>query len=109
MAKNFPDQGISKEVFTHKLESLENKIEQIDRKVSSKADEIVSLQILEHRRELEEIYQVIKSIDAHILHIESELSRVENVSSDLHQVDLDIPSRSEKKNKRTSKVTPLFT
>ena len=64
---------VSVDAFTHKLDMLEMKVEQIERKISSKADEIVILQILEHRRELEEIHKMIQGIDVYIESIEAQL------------------------------------
>lgn len=76
--KNEPQKnkaGVTREEFDYRMEMLEVKTEQLDRKLSKKADDIVSYQLLQHRQELEELYQAIKNIDSQLKHIELELDK----------------------------------
>lgn len=66
--------GISKEDLDFKIDFLTLKIEQIERKMANKADDIISIQVLQHRRELDDIYQTIEHIDKQIKNIDHELS-----------------------------------
>mgnify|MGYP001953391092 CR=1 FL=1 len=110
MSKKNLSQGITSKEFVSKLELIEGKVERIEQKVSNKADEIVTLQILEHRRELEEIFSEMKKLDQHLEQIESKLSEVELTQQKL-QSELAAPlNRKHKIQKKSSKkVTPLFT
>jgi transketolase len=65
--------GISREEFEHKMDFFELKMEHLERKIGQKADEVVAIQLLQHRRELDEIYQAIQRIDEHIIQIDQEL------------------------------------
>jgi len=98
---------ISVGVFTHKLDMLEVKVDQIERKISSKADEIVALQILEHRHELEDIYKIIQEIDTHIESIEAELQLFGKKQQQISYYQEAIGLRR-RKIKKTESITPLI-
>ncbi|MGV3487644.1 MAG: hypothetical protein ACO1OC_03550 [Tuberibacillus sp.] len=66
--------GITKDEFEHKMDMFEFKMDQLEHKISQKADEVVAIQLLQHRRELDEIYQAIQRIDARINQIDQELN-----------------------------------
>lgn len=68
------EKGVSREEFDYRMDLLELKTEQLDRKISKKADDIVSYQLLQHRHELEELYTAIQHIDKQLKIIESELN-----------------------------------
>ncbi|MFC4617764.1 hypothetical protein ACFO4N_03370 [Camelliibacillus cellulosilyticus] len=70
--------GISREEFVQKVDFFEVKMEQIERKISNKADEIVTIQLLEHRKELDEIAAAIQRIDDQIKQIDAQLAAYEN-------------------------------
>ncbi|TCP31600.1 hypothetical protein EV207_10290 [Scopulibacillus darangshiensis] len=65
--------GVSMDAYEYRMDVLEVKMEQIERKIANKADEIVSLQVLQHRQELEDIYQTMRRIDHQIKAIDREL------------------------------------
>ncbi|GGE39089.1 hypothetical protein GCM10011391_17360 [Pullulanibacillus camelliae] len=110
MAKSKKSSGISVETFTHKLDMLEVKVDQIERKVANKADEIVTVQILEHRRELEEIYRIIQDIDVHIESIEAQLRLFEERKQQIseHQETLPLSRKNRKEIKGSKSMSPLF-
>lgn len=92
--------GYSLEAYNNKMDFLELKVEQIEQKLSNKADEIVNIQLLQHRRELEELYSAVSQIESHLNWIDLQLSSLVT----------DIPGKSlTRKNSRSGKVTPLFT
>lgn len=92
--------GVSIDRFTNKVELLEVKLNQIDRKLSNKADDVVMVQVYQHRRELEELYQTVEKIEAHLQLIDGELSRMMTV---LPEGKVSQPSS------HRATVTPLFT
>ena len=65
--------GISREAFEHKMEFIELKMEHLESKIGQKANEIISMQILQHRHELDEIYEAIQRLDEHLAQIDQEL------------------------------------
>lgn len=66
--------GISREEFEHKMDFFEMKMDHLERKIGQKADEVVAMQLLAHRRELDDIYLAIQRIDQHINQIDQELN-----------------------------------
>jgi hypothetical protein len=91
--------GYSLEAYNNKMDFLELKVDQIERKLSNKADEIVTIQLLQHRRELEELYSAVSKIESHLNWIDLQLSSIVS----------DLPGNSARKNVRSGKITPLFT
>ncbi|MFC7392672.1 hypothetical protein [Scopulibacillus cellulosilyticus] len=67
--------GLSRKELDVRMDFLEVKMDQLEKKISNKADEIVSMQILHHRQELENIYYMIHQIDQQIRLIDRELTR----------------------------------
>lgn len=92
--------GWSIEAYNNKMDFLELKVEQIERKLSNKADEVVNIQLLQHRRELEELYSAVSQIESHLNWIDDQLSTLVR----------DVPVKPvASKSHRSGKVTPLFT
>ncbi len=64
-------------VFEEKLEQLMIHIEQLERKLSVKADEVVEYQVLQHRSELDSLFSMVSKIDERIQKMEQNLAPVE--------------------------------
>ncbi len=64
-------------VFEDKLEQLMIYIEQLERKLSVKADEVVEYQVLQHRNELDSLFAMMKKIDERMMKIEQHLPFME--------------------------------
>jgi len=90
--------GISKEDLDFKIDFLTLKIEQIERKMANKADDVISIQVLQHRRELDDIYQTIEHIDEQIRNIDHELSDF----SKMHHLNVSAPGPEKGVNNRTA-------
>lgn len=89
--------GVSKDAFEFRMDFLEVKMEQIERKVANKADEIVSMQVLQHRQELEDIYETMQRIDGQIKAIDRELTKFakgHQLPSSLKETKVHTPSLS---------------
>lgn len=93
--------GISIETYLSKMDLLDVKLEQLDRKLSNKADEVVNIQLFQHRRDLEELYETVMNMEMHLKKIDEELSQLSNESP--AQMSAVTSKR------RGRKVTPLFT
>lgn len=62
---------------TNKVDALTNRLEEIERKVQSKADGVVSYQLLQHRREMEELVGTIKKLELRIEELEKSQKKQE--------------------------------
>lgn len=76
MAKRQTKRGISREEFEHRMDFMELKLDQIERKLQDKADEIVAIELLQHRREIDDLSEAIDRIDQQLRKIEEELNGV---------------------------------
>lgn len=76
-------QGWTKEEARFKLNFLEVKVEQLDHKINRKADEVVSFQVLQHRSELEAIYETLNKLNIEIKRIDAALSEIIGTSQTL--------------------------
>lgn len=54
------------------LESLESRVKANEKKLEEKADEVVSYQILQHRKEIEELQQKVKKLEEMLTFFEKE-------------------------------------
>jgi len=55
------------------LASLMDRIERTEEKIDQKADDVVSYQILQHRKEIDELSQKLEKLESYILHLEEKL------------------------------------
>ena len=69
MAKRQTKRGISREEFEHRMDFMELKLDQIERKLQDKADEIVAIELLQHRREIDDLSEAIDRIDQQLRRI----------------------------------------
>jgi chromosome-anchoring protein RacA len=84
-------------------EELFNKIKDLERKLDDKADSVVSYQLLQHRREIEELQNEIKRLHEHIELLEenqSEKKKSENL--------LVFDQAGQKKKQRKKLISMLF-
>lgn len=67
----------------NKVDFLTQRLEEVERKVHSKADGVVSYQLLQHRREMEELQSTIKKLELRIEELEQEkLSKKQEFGKD---------------------------
>lgn len=78
--KQQPRKGIvmTKTVDQHKTDELTNRIEQVEKSLSRKADDVVSYQLLQHRKEMEELTKTISKLEQRIEELEENQKRSEN-------------------------------
>ncbi|WP_078553321.1 chromosome-anchoring protein RacA [Bacillus alkalicellulosilyticus] len=77
----------------YKLNQIVSKIDQFEQKLSQKADEVVSYQLLRHRSEIDDITLMLQSIEQRLQSIEVKVSS---------QVDEEQPYQAEIKLKKRS-------
>jgi chromosome-anchoring protein RacA len=77
VVKEKKEKMIATNVLEDKLEQLIIHIEQIERKLSVKADEVVEYQVLQHRSELDNLFTMITKIDERMSKIEQHLPALE--------------------------------
>ncbi|WEG11323.1 hypothetical protein PU629_14255 [Pullulanibacillus sp. KACC 23026] len=92
--------GMSIEMFMNRMDLLELKLDQVERKLSNKADDVVNIQLLQHRRELEEIYSTVEKIEGHLKIIDAELSQLTQAMPE---------KQSMQKNHRSRRVKAVLT
>lgn len=66
---------VPRHVYLHKFEDMMEKIEAVESKLSQKADDVVSYQLLSHRSELDEMSKMIKNIELRLEDIEMKLKQ----------------------------------
>ncbi|OIJ15805.1 hypothetical protein BKP35_02095 [Anaerobacillus arseniciselenatis] len=95
---------IRADVFEQKLEQLMIHIEQLERKLSVKADEVVEYQVLQHRSELDSLFSMVSKIDERMRKMEQHLAPVQKkvVGENVSQ----IPAKLEKPKK--NKLMRIF-
>ncbi|SFA48478.1 chromosome-anchoring protein RacA [Anoxybacillus pushchinoensis] len=65
--------GIEEEEKEHvDWEEVEQRLNELERKVEQKADDVVSFQLLQHRREMEEMLQHIQQLERRIAELEQQ-------------------------------------
>jgi len=77
--KEQPGKGIviAASVNEDKSVELTNRIEELERKLQTKADDVVSYQLLQHRKEMEELIGTINKLEHRIEELESAQKRPE--------------------------------
>ncbi|MCT8138938.1 chromosome-anchoring protein RacA [Anaerobacillus sp. CMMVII] len=73
VVKEKKEKMIATNILEDKLEQLMIHIEQLERKLSVKADEVVEYQVLQHRNELDNLFTMITKIDERMNRIEQQL------------------------------------
>lgn len=108
MPDNKPRKGTVKIVESEKAsDELLSKINELERRLDTKADSVASYQLLQHRSEIEDLQNQIKMLSNRIEVLELELGKTKkSVSSDLPLV-FDQP-KSKREKKRKNIISSLF-
>lgn len=70
---------------THIIE-LNQKLEKIEEKLETKANEVVSVQILEHRREIEDLKKLVSKLGDEVLHLKESNTSLKNELEDQKKI-----------------------
>lgn len=94
LKKRVKDQGRNKHSFTMtkesiepaiveaKLEKLLSHVEELERRLSLKANEVVEFQVLQQRSELDDLFLIMKRIEERMHKLESSLNKAPDVNDE---------------------------
>lgn len=80
------------------IEKLSLKIDELETKLNAKADSVVTYQLLQHRRELEDLQQEVKSLITKVSSFEEKLNRSSEVEKIRTIEQVTKPKKVRKKN-----------
>ncbi len=73
---------IQTSVYEEKLEAMITRLDELDEKISKKADDVVSYQLLKHRTELEEMMNMIKNLEDRLTRMENKIQPPRSINED---------------------------
>lgn len=66
---------VPRHVYFHKIDDMMERIEQLESKLSQKADDVVSYQLLNHRSEIDAMGKMLKNIENKLAEMEEKLAK----------------------------------
>lgn len=88
-----------------KVAALNERVDELERKMQSKADDVVSYQLLQHRREMEELINKISSLEKKVEELEKSQQKREPIKDNV--LVFDQPS-APKKPRRKNLISSIF-
>lgn len=89
----------------NKVEELNERVNGLERTIRSKADDVVSYQLLQHRREMEELLKKITKLEKKVEELENAQSQREPLKDPTFVFD---QSASSKKPRRKNLISSIF-
>ncbi len=90
---------VSSHINTSKIDELTNRMEEMEQNIQRKADGVVSYQLLQHRREMEELIGTIKKLELRIEELEKTQKRPESPKDSVLVFDQSpVPKKTRRKN-----------
>lgn len=80
------------------IEILSTKIRELETKLNAKADSVATYQLLQHRRELEDLQHEVKTLITKVSNLEEQLKRSAEHEKTLKRDQLNKPKKTKKKN-----------
>ena len=77
--KSSPIKVISQESFEQRLDRFSLRLEQLERQLEEKANEVITVQVLQHRSELDELVKKVTSLEEKLIELEDHTSIQEAV------------------------------
>ncbi|MDT8859963.1 chromosome-anchoring protein RacA [Alkalihalobacillus sp. MEB130] len=90
---------IETSVYEEKLEAVLSRVNELDEKVSQKADEVVSYQLLKHRTELEDMMKMIKKLETRLSEMEHKVHQSSHSNGDEQELPMVVGGNSVKTKK----------
>jgi chromosome-anchoring protein RacA len=82
-----------------KVAALNERVDELERKMQSKADDVVSYQLLQHRREMEELINKISSLEKKVEELEKSQQKREPIKDNVLVFDQpSVPKKPRRKN-----------
>ncbi|HEU5138914.1 MAG TPA: MerR family transcriptional regulator [Bacillales bacterium] len=69
-----PENSVSMAKYEKRLDAMVSRINEVDQKLSQKADEVVSIRLYQHRSELDQLSKTVLDVESRLQAIESQLS-----------------------------------
>ncbi|MDQ0232155.1 MerR family transcriptional regulator [Metabacillus malikii] len=91
-AKTTPNYDISK------FQAMNERIDELERKVRSKADDVVSFQVLQHRKEMEELLSKISLLEEKVAELEQSKQKRETIKENVLVFDQTPAPKPKRKN-----------
>lgn len=86
VAKKESVKVVSKEKFEQRLDRFAIRLEQLERQLEEKANEVITVQVLQHRAELDELVKKVTSIEEKLMELEEHTSIQEAVGQSTGKV-----------------------
>ncbi|WP_347549890.1 MerR family transcriptional regulator [Pseudalkalibacillus hwajinpoensis] len=77
--KSSPEKMVSQEKFEQRLDRFTLRLDQLERQLEEKANEVITVQVLQHRSELDELVQKVTALEEKLLELEDHTSIQEAV------------------------------
>ena len=77
--KSTPEKIVSQQMFEQKLDRFAVRLEQLERQLEEKANEVITVQVLQHRSELDELVKKVNSLEGKLMELEDHTSIQEAV------------------------------
>ncbi|WP_420490679.1 MerR family transcriptional regulator [Neobacillus drentensis] len=104
--KKIPRKGAVKEVENNQaLEKLFTKVSELELNLNSKADSVASYQLLQHRREIEDLQHLVKDLTQHVELLQKQIDELKMTSKIEEPLVFD---NSKVKRKKKNIVSSLF-
>ncbi len=65
-----PEKVVSQQLFEQRLDRFSMRLEQLERQLEEKANEVITVQVLQHRSELDELVKKVTSLEDKLLELE---------------------------------------
>ena len=82
------------------VHKLEDKVQQLQLQLYKKADGVTSVQLLNHRREIEDLLEVVEKLEERIEQLEMQMNKSKKPPAKVEPISLDGPLTSKRKRKR---------
>lgn len=80
------------------VEELTSKLNSLERRLDEKADSVTSYQLLQHRREIEDLQELVTTLSTQIEELEIEISELKKQNATERPLVFDQPKSTKKKN-----------
>lgn len=89
----------------NKVDALNERVDELERKIRSKAEDVVSYQLLQHRREMEELLNKISTLEKKVAELENAQQKRESIKDHVLVFDQSPPPT---KPRRKNLISSIF-
>ncbi|WP_299093451.1 MerR family transcriptional regulator [uncultured Metabacillus sp.] len=88
-----------------KVDTLSERMDELERKIRGKADDVVSYQLLQHRREMEDLLNKVQSLEKRVEELERSQQKREPIKDNVFVFD---QGSEQKKPRRKNFISSIF-